>query len=81
MTLEGEFQLVGFYATRWVEAESAEAAELAGLQMLREEYPVSEEDKLRAPDAKVYFEEVVEVEPDTPRVPNAGASWFPMEED
>ena len=78
MTLEGEFQLMGFYTTRWVEAETVEEAEMAGLKMLRDKFTFSEEDKQRAPDAKVYFEEIVEVPSDTERVPpNSGATWFP----
>ena len=81
MTLEGKSQLMGFYTTRWVEAETTEAAELLALEMVREEFPFSEEDRRRAPDAKMYFEEIVEAAPDTPRVPNRGASWFPMDED
>jgi hypothetical protein len=80
MTLEGKFQLMGFYTTRWVEADTAEAAEPIALEMVRDEFRFSEEEKRRAPDAMMYFEEIVEVEPDTPRVPNKGATWFPMEE-
>jgi len=49
--------------------------------MLRIEYPVSEEDRRKAPNAKVYFEEVAEVPEDTPRIPNKGFTWFPMDED
>ncbi len=81
MTLEGKFQLMGFYTTRWVEAETAEAAEPLALEMVRNEFQFSAEDRRRAPDAMMYFEEIVEVEPDTPRVPNQGATWFPMKED
>ena len=81
MTRGEKFQLMGFYTTKWVEAETAEAAEPIALEMLRDELRFSEEDRRRAPDAKVYFEEVVEMPAETPRVPNAGATWFPMEED
>ena len=80
MTLEGKFQLMGFYTSRWVEADTAEAAERLALEMIRSEFQFSEEDRRRAPDAKMFFEEIVEVEPDTPRGLNKGASWFPMEE-
>jgi hypothetical protein len=81
MTLDGKFQLMGFYTTRWIEAETAEAAEPIALEMLRDEFRFSEEDQRLAPYAKAYFEEVVEMPLETPRVPNAGASWFPMEEE
>jgi hypothetical protein len=80
MTMEGKFQLMGFYTTRWVEAETAEAAEPIALELVRDEFRFSDEDRRRAPDAMMYFEEIVQVEPDTPRVPKKGASWFPMEE-
>jgi hypothetical protein len=80
MTLEGKFQLVGFYTTRWIEADTAEAAEQSALESVRNEFTFGEEDRQKAPDAMMYFEEIVEVAPDTPREPNEGASWFPMEE-
>jgi hypothetical protein len=78
--MEGKFQLMGFYTTRWVEAETAEAAEPIALELVRDEFRFSDGDRRRAPDAMMYFEEIVQVEPDTPRVPNKGASWFSMEE-
>ena len=82
MTMDGEFRLVGFYTTRWVEAGTAEEAELQALQMLRAEYQFSHEEKQKAPEARVYFEEVLEVPSDTRRVPpNSGATWFSMDED
>ena len=82
MMRDGEFQLMGFYTTRWVEAPTPEAAETAGVDMLRAEYRFSDEEKQRAPNARVYFEEVVEVPSDTPRIPpNGGATWFEMETD
>jgi hypothetical protein len=80
MTFDGRFQLMGFYTTRWVEAETVEVAEQGALEAVRDEFRFSEEDRRKAPDAVMYFEEIVEVEPDTPRVPNKGATWFPMEE-
>ena len=71
--------LVGFYTTRFVEADSAEAAELAGLDVLRHDPDLQirlEKLQQQEPQAKVYFEEIVEVDPDTKRVPNKGATWF-----
>ncbi|RIA35535.1 hypothetical protein DFR49_4315 [Hephaestia caeni] len=80
--LVGASQFMGFYTTRWIEAPTAEAAETAGVEMLRAEYRFSEEEKQRAPDARVYFEEVVEVPADTPQIPpNSGATWFEMDSD
>ena len=73
--------LTGFYTTRWVEAESVEEAEIAALEAIRDEFRLSEDQKRQAPDAKVYFEKIEEVPEDTPRVPNKGATWFPMAEE
>jgi len=74
--------LYGFYATRFVEADTAEEAELLGLEALRQEQGLQiKSDKLRKqqPPAKVYFEKIEAVAKDTPRVPNSGATWFEME--
>ena len=80
MTLDGKFRLMGFYTTRWVDAPDAEAAELLGLDMLRDEFRFSVEERHKAPEAKVYFEEIEEVPSDTARNPNKGATWFEMED-
>ena len=80
-SIVGTEGLAGFYTTRWVEALSTEEAEQVGLEALRGEVEFSEDQKRNAPDAKVYFEEIAEVPEDTPRVPNKGATWFPMDED
>jgi hypothetical protein len=71
---------VGFYTTRFVQAESEEAAELVGLDLLRTE------DRLQLPEgvmpsesARVYFEEIMEVgESDVPEI-QAGFVFFEME--
>jgi len=73
--------LVGFYTTRWIEADSAEHAEMSALELLRTEPTFQiKSPKLREQSkAKVYFEEILEVASDTPRVPpNKGATWFEM---
>ena len=80
--LIGKKELVGFYATRFVEADSAEEAELSGLEMLRNDPSFeirSEKLRQQEPPAKVFFEEIVEVAPETDQVPNKGATWFNME--
>ena len=76
--LKGSKSLMGFYITRWVEASSAEDAELIALEMLKGEFVFSEKQKRKAPDARVYFEEIVEVARDAKRNPNSGATWFEM---
>ena len=78
--LVGEDSLVGFFVTRFVQAESAEDAEHAGFCTLKDE------DSLKLPEgisppaaAKVYFEKIEEVdEGDVPSVP-PGFSFFPMQ--
>ena len=78
--LAGLRKPVGFYVTRFVEASSAEAAEDIALAALKEE------PKLRLPvglaksaaAARVYFEEIVEVEPSW-RQPESGFTFFEME--
>lgn len=71
---------MGFYTHRWVEAENAGQAELKTLELLRGEFRFSEDEKRKAPDAKMYFEEVAELPEGSPIGPNGGATWFPMEE-
>ena len=68
--------LVGFYTTRWVEAADAEQAELAALDLLRTEPTFQLKTPPEGVEAKVYFDEIVEV--DGPGGPNAGATWFEM---
>ena len=78
--LIGKKGLVGFYTTRWVEAVSLEEAEISALEAVRID-PAFEivSPKLREQfKAMVYFEEILEVPPETPRVPSKGATWFDM---
>lgn len=74
----GEFALFGFYTTRWVEADSTEAAEAEALALLRSEetfaFPAGYSG---AHTAAVYFDEVVEVAGPQRQ---GGATWFPMDE-
>jgi hypothetical protein len=73
--------LVGFYATRFVTAASPDEAEFTALEMLRRDpdFQISSE-KLRRqePPAKVYFDEIVDVDSRTDQTPNSGATWFNM---
>ena len=71
---------MGFYTHRWVKAETAEQAELEALVSIKREFQFSEEAKRKAPDAKIYFEEVVELPEGFQCGPNYGATWFPMDE-
>lgn len=67
----------GFYATRCVEADTAEAAEIVALELLRSEDAFAPPaGDARSKDARVYFEKIEEVNgPQT----QGGASWFPMD--
>lgn len=68
--------LVGFHTTRWVEASSADEAEAAALEALRLEPSFQIKNPDIAKGARVYFNEIVEV--DVPGGVNSGASWFAM---
>lgn len=69
---------VGFYATRFVDADSAEDAEMLALDVLRGEEVFRFPPEQRTEDAKVFFEEIVEVAADTSRAPNGGFTFFVM---
>ena len=69
--------LVGFYTTRWIEASSAEEAEISALEALRAEPMFKVENVALSLDAKVYFTEIFEV--DGPAGVNSGATWFAMD--
>lgn len=75
--LIGDQGLFGFYTTRWVEASDAEAAELIALDALRSDPKLQLESKDLRTDARVYFDEIVEV--DGPGGPNTGFVWYPMD--
>jgi hypothetical protein len=73
-------KLVGFYVTRFVQAETTEDAEVLGLNSLRTEESLQlPEGVMPPPTAKVYFEEIVEIEEsEVPSVP-PGFTFFPMD--
>ncbi len=71
--------LYGFWASRVVEATSAEDAEFRALAILRAEPTFSLGDRPEAVEAKVYFHEIEEVE--GPMGPISGATWFRMNDD
>ena len=78
-SLLGQAEPIGFFATRFVEAESPAEAELAALALLRQDptfNAVGPEDRME--DAKVYFEEIDEEPADSECGPGKGLSFFPM---
>ena len=76
--LVGKRSPIGFYATRFIEATSRDEAESLALDQLRNEDALDVPAELRSQDARVFFEEIVEVSTDTERVPNAGFTFFVM---
>ena len=76
--LLGESRPVGFYTTRFVEASSASEAETLALDTLRGEDVFNISPELRTENAKVFFEEIVELSPDAEQLPNSGFSFFVM---
>jgi hypothetical protein len=77
-SLLGEALPIGFYTTRYVEAESPSEAEVMALDALRTEEIFKIPAEARTENARVYFEEIEEVPLDTERKPNSGFSFFVM---
>ena len=76
----GAQEPVGFFVTRFVEADSAEQAEQKALLLLRSE------PKLAPPEgstptglARVFFDEISEVRPEAVPDPQPGIAFYPME--
>jgi hypothetical protein len=70
---------IGFYTTRYVTAESPEAAEMLALAVLRSDPSLQLPGDIEMPlDARVYFEKIEEVPNDTPQVPNSGFTFYEM---
>jgi len=67
--------LVGFFATRWVEASSPEEAEIAALEALRSE-PTFQTKTAKSAEARIYFTQIMEV--DGSGGVDSGAVWFAM---
>jgi len=76
--LAGQKKAVGFYTTRFVEADSPEQAELLAVELLRNDPDLEVAPKYRTPEARVIFEDIDEVPAETKRVPNKGFTFFTM---
>jgi len=74
--LAGQTKPVGFFTTRLIEAASPADAESLAVEMLREDEDLKVAAKYRTPDAKIYFEKIEEMPPDTESVPNKGFTFF-----
>jgi hypothetical protein len=69
---------VGFHATKFVDAGSAEEAEGIAVAALRQDAALTVTAEPRVKNAKVYFESIEEVPADTERVPDEGFTFFTM---
>ncbi len=76
--LIGEEDPVGFYATRFIEATNADEASATVREQLRNDDIFNIPEELRSEDARIFFEEIVEVLPNTVQQPDAGFSFFIM---
>src|SRR3546814_4101780 len=56
-TLLGQEELVGFYTTRFVEADSPEQAEIMAIELLRNDPSLDVSSEHRTQSAKVFFED------------------------
>ena len=69
--------LVGFFVIRCVEADTEDEAETRALAALKQEAMFDLGGVAKPKDARVYFNEIVEI--DAPLAPLPGAIWFQME--
>lgn len=76
--LLGQQEPIGFYTTRFVEAETPEQAELLAVDLLRVDSSLDVPQEHRTHDSKVYFENIDEVPAETERKPNKGFTFFTM---
>ena len=71
---------IGFYTTRYIAAENAEAAEMAVLEILKKDPALQLPPGVEKPaDARVYFEEIEELPSDTRPTSNSGFSFYEMD--
>ena len=72
---------MGFYASRYASAKTAEEAELIMLADLKAEYENLRPPKKRTDNpAKVFFKEIEELTEEPKHIPNKGAVWYPMDD-
>jgi len=76
----GKPNTIGFYTTRFVEADNEKEAEMAALAVLRESPELEVPEEHRTSSAKVFVEEMVSVPPNTERVPSAGFTFYDTED-
>ena len=76
--LIGQDDPIGFYTTRFVEADSPAQAEMLAVDLLRNDPSLDVPPEHRTQDARVYFEDIDEVPGDAEKKPNSGFTFFTM---
>lgn len=76
--LLGQDDPIGFYTTRFVEADSPEQAELLAAELLRNDKSLEVSPEHRTQDARIYFENIDEVPGDAEQTPSSGFTFFTM---
>lgn len=74
----GEAGRIGFYTTRFVDADDPNVAETVALELVRSDRSLDVSAAHRTLDARVLIEELDEVPAETERIPNAGFTFYPM---
>ena len=81
LDFDGKDDLLGFYTTRFVRAETPDQAELLALDMLRENPTLNGVDpSRRTAETMVYFESIEEIDslPEGITEPGTGFTFYPM---
>ena len=81
LKVEGEPKRLGFYTTRYVEADNAGAAEKVAVQMLREEEKLQGVLNDPSDPPMIYAEDVSEVELGESIMPHVGYTFYLEEDD
>jgi hypothetical protein len=72
----GKSAPIGFYTTRFVEADDEHAAAGAALAQLREATELNVPAEHRTKNAQVFIEEAIRVPEDTEQTPNSGFAFY-----
>ena len=75
LEFEGEPALVGFYTARFVQAATAEQAELEALELLRADPKLDIPPDRRTKEIMVYFEEIEEIDSIPEGIPESGTGY------
>lgn len=81
LEFEGEPKRLGFYTTRFVEAQNPEAAEMAAVQMVREDSTLQQVLNDPSDSPMIYAEEVTEATRQNSEYPNTGYTFYEEKND